>query len=78
MNETVQIPDVKLSPERFNTQNLQEELQKSMQQIMQATEKETVTDSMDNIKKLVEEIHICSFRKKNMIHLRKRKIRWNI
>lgn len=39
MNETVQIPDVKLSPERFNTQNLQEELQKSMQQIMQATEK---------------------------------------
>ena len=48
VNETVQIPDVKLSPERFNTQN--------MQQIMQATEKETVTDSMDNIKKLVEEI----------------------
>ena len=56
VNETVQIPDVKLSPERFNTQNLQEELQKSMQQIMQAPEKETVTDSMDNIKKLVEEI----------------------
>ena len=56
VNETVQIPDVKLSPERFNTQNLQEELQKSMQQIMQATEKETFTDSMDNIKKLVEEI----------------------
>ena len=56
VNETVQIPDVKLSPERFNTQNLQEELQKSMQQTMQATEKETVTDSMDNIKKLVEEI----------------------
>ena len=52
----VQIPDVKLSPERFNTQNLQEELQKSMQQIMEATEKETVDDSMDNIKKLVEEI----------------------
>ena len=56
VNETVQIPDVKLSPERFNTQNVQEELQKSMKQIMQATEKETVTDSMDNIKKLVEEI----------------------
>ena len=56
VNETVLIPYVKLSPERFNTQNLQEELQKSMQQIMQATEKETVTDSMDNIKKLVEEI----------------------
>lgn len=78
VNETVQIPDVKLSPERFNTQNLQEELQKSMQQIMQATEKETVTDSMDNIKSLWRRFHICSFRKKNMIHLRKRKIRWNI
>lgn len=56
VNEPVQIPKVKLSPERFNTQNLQEELQKSMQQIMEATEKETVDDSMDNIKKLVEDI----------------------
>ncbi len=56
ISEPVQIPDVKLSPERFNTQNLQEELQKSMQQIMAATKQETVTDSMDNIKKLVEEI----------------------
>lgn len=56
VNETLQIPNVKLSPERFNTQNLQEELQKSMLQIMEATEKEEVADSMDNIKKLVEEI----------------------
>lgn len=56
VNETIQIPKVKLSPERFNTQNLQEELQKSMQQIMEATEKEEVADSMDNIKKLVEDI----------------------
>lgn len=56
VQEPIQIQDVKLSPERFNTQNLQEELQKSMQQIMEATEKETVDDSMDTIKKLVEEI----------------------
>ncbi len=56
VNEPVQIPNVKLSAERFNTQNLQEELQKSMQQIMDATERETVDDSMDNIKKLVEDI----------------------
>lgn len=56
VREAVQIPKVKLSPERFNTQNLQEELQKSMQQIMNATEKETVDDSMDTIKKLVEDI----------------------
>ena len=52
----VKIPQVKVSAERFNTQNLQEALQKSMQQIMEATEKETVDDSMDEIKKLVEEI----------------------
>lgn len=56
VNEAVRIPDVRLSTERFNTQNLQEELQKSMQQIMDATEKETVDDSMDTIKKLVEDI----------------------
>lgn len=56
VNETVQIPDVQLSVERFNTQNLQKELQKSMQQIMEATEREAVDDSMDNIKKLVGEI----------------------
>lgn len=56
VSETVQIPKISLSAERFNTQNLQEELQKSMQQIIDATEKETVTDSMDNIKKLVEDI----------------------
>ena len=56
VTEAVQIPKVKLSPERFNTQNLQEELQRSMQQIMDATEKETVDDSMDTIKKLVEDI----------------------
>lgn len=56
VNEKVQIPPVKVSAERFNTQNLQEALQKSMQQIMNATEKETVDDSMDEIKKLVEEI----------------------
>lgn len=56
VSEPVQIPKVKLSPERFNTQNLQEELQKSMQQIMEATEQEAVNDGMDNIKKLVEDI----------------------
>lgn len=56
VTEAVQIPKVKLSPERFNTQNLQEELQRSMQQIMEATEKEAVEDGMDTIKKLVEDI----------------------
>ena len=54
--ETVQIPRVKTNTEKFNTVNLQKELAKSMQQIMDATEKETVSDTMDNIKKMVEDI----------------------
>ncbi len=52
----VRIPLVQENVEKFNTANLQEELAKSMQQIMDATEKETVDDTMDNIKKMVEEI----------------------
>jgi len=56
VTEAVQIPQVQMSPERFNTQNLQEALQESMQKIMDATEKETVDDHMDAIKKMVEEI----------------------
>lgn len=52
----VQIPLVQENVERFNTANLQEELAKSMQQIMDATEKETVDVTMDSIKKLVDDI----------------------
>ena len=56
VSETVQIPKVTTNTEKFNTVNLQQELAKSMQQIMDATEKETVSDTMDNIKKMVEDI----------------------
>ncbi len=56
VTKAVKIPEIQVSAERFNTQNLQEALQESMQKIMEATEKETVDDHMDNIKKLVEEI----------------------
>ena len=56
VESVVQIPQIKMSAERFNTQNLQEALQESMQKIMDATEKETVEDHMDAIKKMVEEI----------------------
>ena len=52
----VRIPVVQESTEKFNTANLQEELAKSMQQIMDATEQETVDDTMDSIKKMVEDI----------------------
>lgn len=54
--ETVQIPKVTTNTGKFNTVNLQEELAKSMQQIMDATEKETVSDTMDSIKKMMEDI----------------------
>lgn len=53
---SVRIPIVQETVEKFNTANLQEELKKNMQQIMEATEKEVVDDTMDNIKKMVEEI----------------------
>ena len=53
---SVRIPVVQETVEKFNTANLQEELKKSMQQIMDATEKEAVDDTIDNIKKMVGEI----------------------
>ena len=56
IHETVEIPEIAASTGRFNTMNLQEELAKGMQQIMEASTRETVSDTMDNIKKIVEEI----------------------
>lgn len=41
---------------RFSTANLQEELAKSMQQIMRATRKTAVSDTMNSVKKMVEDI----------------------
>lgn len=55
VHDPVVIPQVAIN-EKFNTVNLQEELVKGMQQIMDATEKETVSDTMDSIKKIVGEI----------------------
>lgn len=55
-HDPVAIPQVSINPEKFNTVNLQEEIAKGMQQIIDATEKETVTDTLDNINKMVEEI----------------------
>ena len=56
VSEVVKIPQVTMNASRFNSVNLQNELAKNMQQIMDATEKEEVNDSMDAIKKMVEEI----------------------
>lgn len=56
VHEQVEIPQVAINTSKFNTVNLQEEIVRGMQQIMEATEKTTVSDTMDNIKKIVEEI----------------------
>ena len=56
VHEQVEIPQVAVNTGKFNTVNLQEEIVRGMQQIMEATEKTTVSDTMDNIKKIVEEI----------------------
>lgn len=53
VHDPVEIPQVSISPERFNTVNLQKEIAKGMQQIIDATEKTTVNDTIDNIKKIV-------------------------
>lgn len=53
VSETVQIPSILSDTGKFNTVNLQEELAKSMEQIMNATKQETVSDTMENIKKMV-------------------------
>lgn len=55
-HEPVAIPKVEVNTERFNTVNLQAEIAKGMQQIINATEKETVTDTMDNINRMVEDV----------------------
>ena len=56
VRDTMKIPNITANTGRFNTQNLQAEIAKSMQQIMDANTKETVNDTMDNLKKMVEDI----------------------
>ena len=55
LHDDVTIPEIKTNVTKYNTINLQAELAKEMQQIMDATEQETVNSSMDNIRKLVED-----------------------
>ena len=67
IHEPVVIPKVEINPERFNTVNLQEEIAKGMQQIIDATEKTTVSDTMDNIKKIVEDVPYLQLPKENEV-----------
>lgn len=52
----VNIRQVTSDTGKFSTMNLQKELAKSMQQIIEAKEKETVSDTMQHIKNMVKEI----------------------
>lgn len=52
----VTIPQITVNQEKFNTVNLQQEIAKGMQQIMEAKGKNEVADTMDTIKKIVEDI----------------------
>lgn len=56
VHETMAIPQVELPAERFNTVNLQAEIKKNINEIMRATEADAVSENMENIKTLVEEI----------------------
>ena len=56
VHDPVAIPKVEVNTERFNTVNLQAEIAKGMQQIMEAKGKNEVADTMDTIKKIVEDI----------------------
>ena len=72
VNETVQIPDglihriCRKSCKRACSRSCRRRKKKLLQTVWTTS------------KSLWRRFHICSFRKKNMIHLRKRKIRWNI
>lgn len=55
-HDTVAIPPIEINPNKYNTVNLQKEIAKGMQQIMDATEKSTVSDTIENIQKIVEDI----------------------
>ncbi len=54
--EDIPAPDLIVTATKFNTQNLQDEIAKSMQQIMDATEENTVRDQLNSIKKIVQDI----------------------
>ena len=63
VHEPVTIPQITVNQEKFNTVNLQEEIARGMQQIIEAKEKDEVSDTMDSIKKIVEEIPYLQLQK---------------
>lgn len=56
VSHNMAIPAVELPPERFNTINLQAEIKKNIEEIMQATEEGEISENMDEIRDLVNDI----------------------
>lgn len=61
LHSSIEQSDFSIQPvhvSKFDTVNLQAELAKSMEEIMSATEKETVDSTMENIRRLIEDSQI--------------------
>ncbi len=54
--KTIVIPQITVSADKFNTINLQAEIKRNIDEIMNATEAGSVSENVENIKSLVEEI----------------------
>ncbi|MGN0312196.1 MAG: hypothetical protein ACI4CC_05415 [Lachnospiraceae bacterium] len=65
LSETRVIPQVETPSPTFNTVNLQQELAENMKKIMEATEKETVSTHMEQIKELVNTIPYLKIAEEN-------------
>ena len=61
----IRIPEVEVSADKFNTINLQAEIKKNIEEIMQATESAEVNENMEAIKGLVEDIPYLQIKKED-------------
>ena len=55
LSHTVRIPKIELPPEKYDTVNLQAEIKRNIEEIMQATEQSDVKENLDAIKDLTKE-----------------------
>ena len=56
LHKAIQIPEVEVTNDKFNTVNLQAEIQRNIEEIMQATESAEIDENLEAIKGLVEDI----------------------
>lgn len=56
LHRDIDIPPVEESPEHFNTVNLQAEIKRNIEEIMEATKEGEVEDNLENIKGLIEDM----------------------